>query len=145
MCPVQTIAHQDASGNWVLNDPPPNKALELAKCQRYYIRTKISRVMCSIIQNGEICTLMTPIKLPVAMRLNRPTIINLSLNSWVMHPGKLYDKNISISNSSVNVDGSCDVDGNIAFSIDLDTPLENYTSGTTGCIASINLELSSDL
>lgn len=31
----QTLAHQDASGNWVLNDPPPNKALELAKCQRY--------------------------------------------------------------------------------------------------------------
>jgi len=32
----QTLAHQDANGNWVLNDPPPNKALELAKCQRYY-------------------------------------------------------------------------------------------------------------
>lgn len=34
--PVQTLAHQDADGNWVLNDPPPNKALERAKCQRYY-------------------------------------------------------------------------------------------------------------
>lgn len=33
----QTLAHQDASGNWVLNDPPPNPALELAKCQRYFI------------------------------------------------------------------------------------------------------------
>ena len=33
--PFQTLAHQDATGNWVLNDPPPNKALELAKCQRY--------------------------------------------------------------------------------------------------------------
>ncbi len=32
----QTIAYQDADGNWVLNDPPPNKALELLKCQRYY-------------------------------------------------------------------------------------------------------------
>lgn len=32
----QTLARQDASGNWVLNDPPPNKALELLKCQRYY-------------------------------------------------------------------------------------------------------------
>ena len=31
----QTLAHQDAEGSWVLNDPPPNKALELAKCQRY--------------------------------------------------------------------------------------------------------------
>ena len=36
--PVQTLAHQDADGNWILNDPPPNKALELAKCQRYFVR-----------------------------------------------------------------------------------------------------------
>lgn len=32
----QTLAHQNVDGSWVLNDPPPNKALELAKCQRYY-------------------------------------------------------------------------------------------------------------
>lgn len=31
----QTLAHQNADGSWVLNDPPPNKALEMAKCQRY--------------------------------------------------------------------------------------------------------------
>lgn len=31
----QTLAHKEG-GNWILNDPPPNKALELAKCQRYY-------------------------------------------------------------------------------------------------------------
>lgn len=33
--PVQTLARQDADGNWVLNDPPPNYAMELLKCQRY--------------------------------------------------------------------------------------------------------------
>ena len=33
--PVQTLAHKDENGNWILNDPPPNKVLELAKCQRY--------------------------------------------------------------------------------------------------------------
>lgn len=32
----QTLAHKDTDGIWVLNDPPPNKALELLKCQRYY-------------------------------------------------------------------------------------------------------------
>ena len=32
----QTLAHQDTSGKWVLNDPPPNKQQELAKCQRYF-------------------------------------------------------------------------------------------------------------
>lgn len=31
----QTLAHKNASGNWVLNDPPPNPTLELLKCQRY--------------------------------------------------------------------------------------------------------------
>lgn len=36
----QTLAHQDANGNWVLNDPPPDKALELVKCQRYFINFK---------------------------------------------------------------------------------------------------------
>ena len=34
--PAQTLARQDADGSWVLLDPPPNKATELLKCQRYY-------------------------------------------------------------------------------------------------------------
>lgn len=34
---VQTLAHQE-NGVWVLNDPPPNKQQELAKCQRYFVR-----------------------------------------------------------------------------------------------------------
>lgn len=36
---TQTLARNigtEEQPNWVLNDPPPNKALELAKCQRYY-------------------------------------------------------------------------------------------------------------
>lgn len=32
--PVQTLAHKEGD-TWVLNDPPPNKALELAKCQYF--------------------------------------------------------------------------------------------------------------
>lgn len=32
---IQTIAHQDSTRNWVLNDPTPNKVLELLKCQNY--------------------------------------------------------------------------------------------------------------
>ena len=34
----QTLAYQDDTGAWVLNDPPPNKQQELAKCQRYFRR-----------------------------------------------------------------------------------------------------------
>lgn len=33
----QTLARQDADGNWVLLDPPPNFQQELAKCQRYLL------------------------------------------------------------------------------------------------------------
>ena len=32
----QTLAHQDENGNWVPNEPPPDKNMELLKCQRYY-------------------------------------------------------------------------------------------------------------
>lgn len=32
---TQTLAHQDAEGNWELSDAPPNFGEELAKCQRY--------------------------------------------------------------------------------------------------------------
>lgn len=35
----QTLARR-VGDNWVLNDPPPDKALELTKCQRYFERTK---------------------------------------------------------------------------------------------------------
>lgn len=37
--PFQTLAHQEGS-KWVLNDPHPNYALELLKCQRYFVRMK---------------------------------------------------------------------------------------------------------
>ncbi len=39
---TQTLAHQDGDGNWVLNDPPPNRALELAKCQRHFVRLSLA-------------------------------------------------------------------------------------------------------
>ena len=39
---TQTLAHQDADGNWALNDPPPNRALELAKCQRRFVRLSLA-------------------------------------------------------------------------------------------------------
>ncbi len=36
----QTLARKAVDGTWVLIDPPPNKAEELAKCQRYFYRKK---------------------------------------------------------------------------------------------------------
>lgn len=50
--PVQTLAHKDASGNWVLNDPPPNKALELEKCKRYYCKKAFANGVVTYSVNG---------------------------------------------------------------------------------------------
>lgn len=47
---VQTLAHQDSTGAWVLNDPPPNKALELEKCQYYY---RIEHLLCRCIASND--------------------------------------------------------------------------------------------
>lgn len=63
----QTLAHQDEDGSWVLNDPPPNKALELAKCQRYFLsQTHCNYPFTHTMQNDIEITIPTP----VAMRVN---------------------------------------------------------------------------
>lgn len=52
----QTLAHQDDTGAWVLNDPPPNKQQELAKCQRYLrvltMNNTYSALYPAVITNG---------------------------------------------------------------------------------------------
>lgn len=72
--PNQTIAHQDADGNWVLNGPPQDFGLELEKCQRYYWRSKNSvgnyGTCCLRYLSGELGggVLFTPIiNVPVTM------------------------------------------------------------------------------
>lgn len=65
--PVQTLAHQDADGNWSLNDPPPNKALELAKCQWY--QKAYTNTDCIGIAAGNIILIQKP-----CMRTN-PTVV----------------------------------------------------------------------
>lgn len=57
--PVQTLAHKDENGNWILNDPPPNKALELTKCQRYFVSFGQYTILYKSAQ-GEL-TLDTPV------------------------------------------------------------------------------------
>lgn len=47
---VQTLAHQDDSGSWILNDPPPNYQQELAMCQRY--QEKVGRMLLTANSSG---------------------------------------------------------------------------------------------
>ena len=55
--PVQTLARQNAAGRWELSDPPPNQALELAKCQRYYrIIENVNAAVGAEVQNERYLT-----------------------------------------------------------------------------------------
>lgn len=88
--PVQTLAHQDADGNWVLNDPPPNKALELAKCQRYQLAPFAlgynQGYVGPLITNGD-SKFFGMLFTPTTMRTH-PVIENLDLSSLRFWTGK---------------------------------------------------------
>ncbi len=63
--PVQTLAHKDGD-TWVLNDPPPNKALELAKCQRYQAGKLYGNIrMSGVWENGMDFIIPTPVTMRV--------------------------------------------------------------------------------
>lgn len=59
----QTLAHQE-NGVWVLNDAPPDPALELARCQRYY---RINNALCVSIPKS-ITEVTMYSKIPTDMR-----------------------------------------------------------------------------
>lgn len=72
----QTLAHQDADGNWVLNGIP-NYAEELAKCQRYFVRIKNEGTETGFIgtgvatsTNGTVCVLPLPVSMRAAPALS---------------------------------------------------------------------------
>lgn len=68
----QTLAHKEG-GEWVLNDPPPNYALELVKCQRYFYRQNMFTYEYIPVAGTTGTGVNTPrvsITLPVPMRLN---------------------------------------------------------------------------
>lgn len=73
---VQTLAHLEGS-TWVLNDPPPNKALELAKCQGYFYRLAPGGSN-NLFLGGNIAntanTIFCPVFLPAPMR-SSPSLV----------------------------------------------------------------------
>jgi len=96
---VQTIARQDENGNWVLNDPPPNKELELAKCQRHYVN--VGKSPLGLIASGlyfpQSNTVAASIPVPVSMRA-KPVVTN------VKSYGKIYQNGAVVNASKVTID-----------------------------------------
>lgn len=87
--PVQTLAHKEGD-TWVLNDPPPNKALELLKCQRYFCREETS------IQIGANSSLT--VFFPTQMRIT--PAITVSDSSLIIDNNMKGNKHFSIANPS---------------------------------------------
>ena len=83
----QTLARQE-NGVWVLNDPPPNRQQELAKCQRYQLELVSDYdSLYGVVGNGfapsdSSANILIPI--PVSMR-NMPAI--LYTGAWFLKTG----------------------------------------------------------
>lgn len=71
--PIQTLAHKEGD-QWVLNDPPPNKALELVKCQRYYRPVNLACI--SVANSATEVTLYAA--RPADMRIAGPTFTDVT-------------------------------------------------------------------
>ncbi len=66
----QTLAHKDTAGNWVLNNPLPNRALELLRCQQYFnvARTSFGTQSLSTAVSDTNGMIGFPFFFPTAMR-----------------------------------------------------------------------------
>lgn len=74
----QTLAHQDANGNWVLNEIP-DYGEQLRRCQRYFQVLKSGRG-AGLQVNSAKC--YVPISLPVPLRTNPTVSIVGSVGVW---------------------------------------------------------------
>ncbi len=70
----QTLARKDADGNWVLNNPPPNRATELEKCQRYQLMMSYNfgNIGVGFAKTATTADVIVP--LPISMRYIGATI-----------------------------------------------------------------------
>lgn len=74
---VQTLARQDAAGNWVLIDPPPDNGVELLKCQRYQF-SSLEVLSPFLLTATTSNSLYGTCLFPVQMR-TKPTLTNVKL------------------------------------------------------------------
>lgn len=108
----QTLAHKEGD-NWVLNDPPPNYQLELAKCQKYCWAFGTNTLLGLAIPyaSGDKCHILIPVngmvKKPVLVENNATVtfgssdaIVNVSNMSVFAYHNGMVQLNCSHSISS---------------------------------------------
>ena len=96
----QTLARKAVDGTWVLIDPPPNKAEELAKCQRYCLVIAPNNSYAPS-GNGMVQT-------TTSARIIIPTPVSLRVNPSILYTGawQLLANGLSQTITAMSVAGS---------------------------------------
>ena len=71
--PTQTLAHQDAAGNWMLNEVPEYGG-QLRRCQRYYYQAHYTQYQTINMAYEDTAYAFIMLPLPVGMRLKNPVL-----------------------------------------------------------------------
>ena len=114
---TQTLAHQDSSGNWILNEIP-DFGEQLRRCQRYafsplyeaYATAVICNLFVSSVANG---VAFGEVTLPVSMR-NKPVFSGNASKFWIVaengggasHPTAISVMGLSADKVMIQVNGS---------------------------------------
>lgn len=115
---MQTLARQNAEGTWELIDPPPDPALELAKCQRYlqvllyggYDEAYLGIGGISITDNKSKISIPFQLKQPMRanqtlitgyMQINKARIVGRSLSTYLPDWGAAVES-MSVYTSTKN-------------------------------------------
>ena len=69
----QTLAHQDADGNWVLNEVP-NYGEQLRRCQRYFYQISYGQYQTINMAYEDTAYAFLMLPLPVEMRIKNPVV-----------------------------------------------------------------------
>ena len=99
----QTLARQE-NGVWVLNDSPPNYALELAKCQRYFVQIPAYAQLGSGVVTYDGVAARVVVSIGTTMRTN-PVVSGGKNNSYL----RVNGQSISCANATLValVSGTC--------------------------------------
>lgn len=135
----QTLAHQDAAGNWVLNDPPPNKAQELLKCMRYQMVFNWTPENFAVGYGHTVSATAANAFLPApTLMRTTPTISNTDGNNWNCI---VNGKSVKITSISVWFASKICIGIRLSgdFSMGSSYPLTINSSGTNKVIFDANL------
>ena len=129
---VSTLAHQDADGNWMLNDPPPNQQQELAKCQKYqYMPVDSSAQYYPIGYGYAVGSASVRIIVPTPVRMRTaPTLTYLTGSLSDMY---IYSAGSQFVPTAINEISMSDVGIHLIFAVSGTTSMETSVLRLYGC------------